>query len=159
VKSKVVLSALTLLALASARPGNAQELSGTYVILMQTTCQIIISGSTTLAPGGSSNSVGSAVFTPSAKTGNAGIVVIDETVIGGAPVTSGTGSVVSSPQHATVAYSNSATTLTINGIRYNAVYSNIQNGIAERVFFNGVLSEGRFANACAVFGTLRAAAS
>jgi hypothetical protein len=160
VKSTVILSALMLVALASQKPSSAQELSGEYAILLQTTCQMIISGSAILEPGSSSNSVGTAVFTPRPKTNSAGMVVISETVIGGSLITSGTGSVASSPQHSTVDYSNSATTLTINGIRYNAVYSNIQkNGIADRVFFNGVLSEGRFMNACSVFGTLRAVAN
>jgi hypothetical protein len=157
VKSKVKLWALTLLVVASGRPSRAQELSGQYVILMQTACQMIVSGSTTLKPGGSSNSVGTAFFTPGAKSKNAGRVVINETVIGGPPIASETGSVVSSPHRSNVAYSNSATTLTINGISYNAVYSNIQNGIAARVFFNGVLGAGGSMNACSVFGTLRAA--
>jgi hypothetical protein len=157
VKSMMILSALLLVALSSQKQTSAQELSGEYAILLQTTCQMIVSGSATLQPGSSSNSVGTAVFTPRRKTNNAGMVIINETVIGGPLITSGTGSVASSPRHSTVAYSNSATTLTINGIRYNAVYSNIQNGIADRVFFNGVLNEGTFMNACSVFGTLRAA--
>jgi hypothetical protein len=158
VNSKVILSALMLVALASQNPSSAQELSGEYAIVLQTTCQMIISGSATLQPGSSSNSVGTAVFTPSPKS-NAGTVVISETVIGGPLMSSGTGSIVSSPQHSTVGYSNSGTTLTVNGIRYNAVYSNIQNGIAGKVFFNGVLGEGAVMNACSVFGTLLAVAN
>jgi hypothetical protein len=153
---KAILSALSLLALASQTPCDAQVLSGEYVILLQTTCQSIVAGSATLEPGSASNSVGTAVFTPNAQNQSAGKVAIIETVTGGSLITSKTGTVIASPQNATVAYSNSATTLTIAGIKYNAVYSKIQSGIADRVYFNGIVSEGQFANACSAVGTLRA---
>jgi hypothetical protein len=158
VRFKAVPLALVLLALAGQEPGNAQALAGAYALFLQTNCQSIISGPATLTPGGSSNSVGTAVFAPNTRNPSAGTVSIDETVIGGPTVSVKSGTVVSSPTRATVAYSNTATTLTIKGITYNAVYSNTRNGVALQVFFNGVLSEGSFANACAAFGTLRAAA-
>jgi hypothetical protein len=70
VKSMIILSVLLLVALASQKRTSAQELSGEYAILLQTTCQMIVSGSATLRPGSSSNSVGTAVFTPRPKTNN-----------------------------------------------------------------------------------------
>jgi hypothetical protein len=156
VSSRAILSALALIALGGLQPGRAQELAGGYALSLQTTCQILMFGATNLKPGGSSNSVGTAVFTPSANNRNAGVVEINETVVGGPLLASVTGTIVSSPLHATVAYSASATTLTINGIRYNAIYSNIRNAVADRVFFNGILGAGTFTNACSSFGVLQA---
>src|SRR5262249_19670746 len=109
-----------------------------------------------LRSGGLSNSVGIALFTPGAHNRVAGRVDISEMVIGGPMIASKSGTIMSRPVHSTVAYSNSPTTLTINGITYNVAYSNIQNGIARRVFFNGVLSEGTVPNACLASGLLQA---
>ncbi|HEY1260524.1 MAG TPA: hypothetical protein VGF34_14850 [Stellaceae bacterium] len=147
---------LAMLASAVARPAVAQEISGKYAIILQTTCQTIMSGTKILEPGSVSNSVGLADFTPNPKDHNIGVVHIDETVIGGPPITAKTGNIAASPLRSTVAYSSTATTLTINGTRYNAIYTNIQSGVAQRVFFNGVAAEGRFPNACAASGVLRA---
>jgi hypothetical protein len=156
VKFKVVLAALALFALTSQKSSRAQELSGAYAIYWHSTCQIVTSGLATVKPGGSSDSVGTAVFAPSAANPNAGLADISETVVGGPPITAGTGTIVSRSQHSTLPYSISATTLTINGSRYDAVYADIRNGVARSVFFDGVRNEDTFANACAAIGSLRA---
>jgi hypothetical protein len=150
------LFALALPALADQAPADAQELLGAYAISLQTTCQIITSGTATLKPGGASNSVGVAVFIPGAQNRNAGIVEINETVIGGPTMAPRNGTIISRPLHATVAYSNSPTALTVAGVTYNAAYSNVQKGVAGRVFFNGVLNEGAFQNTCLASGLLQA---
>ncbi|HEU0155075.1 MAG TPA: hypothetical protein VFQ82_03325 [Stellaceae bacterium] len=153
---RIVAPLLALLASAVANPAIAQEISGKYAIILQTTCQTIMSGRAVLEPGSLSNSVGLADFTPDPKDHNKGVAHIDETVIGGPPAASKTGSLAASPRNSTVSYSNTATTLTINAIRYNAIYTEIQNGVAQRVFFNGIAAEGRSPNACAASGVLRA---
>jgi hypothetical protein len=156
VKSPVVLAALALFVVASQVSSRAQELSGAYAIYWHSTCQIVSSGLATLKPGSSSDSVGTAVFSPSADNPAAGLVDIYETVVGGPPIAARRGSIVSRAQHSTVPYSTSATTLTIRGIHFNAVYSDIRNGIAGEVFFDGVLNEDTFTDACAALGSLRA---
>jgi hypothetical protein len=156
---KTAAPLLAALAFAGAQPASAQGISGKYAIILQTACQAIVSGAAILKPGSVSSSVGLADFTPDAKNHYKGIVDIDETVVGGPPIAANAGSIRENPLHSTVAYSNTATTLTINGTRYNAIYTKVQNGTAERVFFNGTAAEGKFPNTCAVSGTLRAVTS
>lgn len=157
-KFRTIASALALLAVAVAKPAGAQEISGKYAIFLQTTCQTIMSGTAILSAGGVSSSIGIADFTPNPKHLDTGIVDIAETVIGGSPAASKTGSLRADPRHSTVPYSTTETTLTINGIRYNAIYPRSQAGIAGQVFFNGIAAAGKLPNACAVSGLLRAVA-
>ena len=154
VKPRLMLAMLPLLVWAG-QEASAQELSGAYAIFWQSSCQIITSGIATPNRGGASNSVGIAVFSPSPGNPDSGLADIRETVVGGPPISANTGTIVANPRHSTVPYETSATTLMINGNRFNAAYADIRNGVAGHVVFNGVLDDGKFQNACAAIGTLR----
>jgi hypothetical protein len=122
-------------ALAAQPPGP--ELYGAYTVNGAVFCQ---PGSFAGAGGAYVVSIGLAKFNPN-DGNNAGIVVLQQSQVFGSAISA---SLPFSAVNKSYDYdfSNTASTITLNNVPYNAIYSNIKNGIAGTVSGVGVDANG-----------------
>lgn len=133
-------AALTLFAVPAG--ASVPALSGKYALGGSGTCQALESGS---SPGAIESVIETAKFDPAT-----GMVKQTATSITGDLLAwTGTTGYHTKRNSKTVTYSNTATTLTLNGITYNIVYGTVTNGIAQFAAFNGFDKNG-----CAITATM-----
>ena len=128
-----VLPAALVAAGASAATPPAPQLYGTYDVNGTVFCQ---PGKPIGAGGAYDVNVGQAKFNP-----NAGVVVLQQTQVYGSAKDNVIPFTVVTKNY-DYTFSNTATTVTLNGLAYTVLYSNIQDGIAGTVSGVGVDSNG-----------------
>lgn len=134
---KSTLFASIALALIAA-PANAAvpKISGKYIVADSGTCQAIQDGSN---PGLILSLIETANFDPAT-----GMVKLTGVGVGGDLVvwSGGTAGYQTQTLSKTHSYSNTATTLTVNGNTLNIIYGAVKNGIAQSAVINGVDGNG-----------------
>ena len=137
VVSPIVLAAMAGLG-SSPVHAAAPQLSGAYLMTVSTLCQASLSGLTS-DPGEITQTVAVANFSPShgtvAMIGFSDDGDLSSVGAAGKPITQ-------SPLNQTVGFSNSATTLTINGKSLKVFYGDVARGVAQTAVAIGVVEPG-----------------
>jgi len=142
-KIAIIASAWLLLALAA--PASAQQISGSYEIEFEQLCQG--SPSATGPNGSVFRFLGTGNFVPDGPDG--GNVTVAGNAVQGSLIFKSGNDMTQVPIDASLGYSNTPTTLTIQGIVYSAIYNRVAANIPGKVSFNGLVSA-----ACVAHGVL-----
>lgn len=131
-----LLAVAAVMLLAVPVRASVPALSGNYALAVTGICQGVQSGSN---PGFLGSLIETDNFDPST-----GMVQITGSGISGGLVvwTGGTAGYQTQTISKTHSYSNTATTLTINGIAYNIIYGHVKNGVAQSAVVNGIDGNG-----------------
>jgi len=125
------------------------EISGTYAVSVSVICQSNqTTGAEGVAPGLFAYEWSIADFNEKAGTAQITTTFVDGSLV----VPNAASNLTQGNSNATDAYSQTSSTLTLAGTKYNVVYGLVVKDIAETFMFGGILT-GQASNSCAESGT------